>query len=150
MKGVNAVAKRTARTTWKGTLTDGQGELTLESSGVLSGTQVSWASRTEEPRGTSPEELLAGAQATCYAMALSGALAERGTPPDSLDITATCAFEKSGDAFAVTTMDIAVRGAVPELDEAGFQEAAREAEKGCPISNAIRGNVEIRVTAQLA
>jgi lipoyl-dependent peroxiredoxin len=144
------MAKRTARALWKGTLTDGQGELTLGSSGVLTGTPVTWASRTEEPQGTSPEELLAGAQAACYAMALSGTLAKQGTPPDSLDITATCAFEKRGEGFAVTTMDIVVRGVVPELDEAGFQQAARTAEKGCPISNAIRGNVEIRVTAQKA
>ena len=144
------MAERTARTLWKGTLIDGQGELTLETSGVLTGTPVSWASRTEEPRGTSPEELLAGAQASCYAMALSGALAKQGTPPDSLEVTATCAFEKKGDAFGVTRMDIAVRGVVPGLDEAGFQEAARGAEQGCPISNAIRGNVDIRLTPQKA
>ncbi|HEY3209458.1 MAG TPA: OsmC family peroxiredoxin [Actinomycetota bacterium] len=144
------MATRTAKTLWKGTLTGGQGELTLESSGVLSGTQVSWASRTEEPRGTSPEELLAGAQAACYAMALSNTLAEQGTPPDSLEISCTCAFEKRDAGFAVTTMDITARGAVPGLDEAGFQKAAETARGGCPISNAIRGNVEIRLTAQLA
>jgi lipoyl-dependent peroxiredoxin len=144
------MAERTARTLWKGTLIDGQGELTLESSGVLTGTPVSWAARTEEPRGTSPEELLAGAQAACFAMALSGALAKQGTPADSLDVTATCAFEKKGDGFAVTRMDVVVRAVVPGLDEAGFQEAARNAEKGCPISNAIRGNVDIQLTSQKA
>jgi len=144
------MAKRTAKTTWKGTLIDGRGELTLESSGLLSRTQVTWASRTEEPRGTSPEELLAGAQAACYAMALSNTLAQQGTPPDSLEVSATCAFEKSGERFAVTTMDITVRGAVPGVDEAGFREAAEKAKEGCPISNAIRGNVEIGLTAKLA
>ena len=144
------MAKRTAKTTWKGTLIDGRGELTLESSGLLSGTQVTWASRTEEPRGTSPEELLAGAQAACYAMALSNTLAQQGTPPDSLEVSATCAFERSGEGFAVTTMDITVRGAVPGVDEAGFREAAEKAKEGCPISNAIRGNVEIGLTAKLA
>jgi osmotically inducible protein OsmC len=144
------MAERTGRTLWKGTLIDGQGELTLESSGVLTGTPVSWAARTEEPRGTSPEELLAGAQAACYAMALSHALAEQGTPADSLDVSATCAFEKKGDGFAVTRMNIAVRGVVPGLDDAGFQEAARNAEKGCPISNAIRGNVDIQLTSEKA
>ncbi|HYT79606.1 MAG TPA: OsmC family peroxiredoxin [Actinomycetota bacterium] len=144
------MAKRTAKTTWKGTLIDGRGELTLESSGLLSGTQVTWASRTEEPRGTSPEELLAGAQAACYAMALSNTLAQQGTPPDSLEVSATCAFERSGEGFAVTTMDITVRGAVPGVDEAVFREAAEKAKEGCPISNAIRGNVEIGLTAKLA
>lgn len=144
------MAKRTARTIWKGTLTEGRGELTLESSGVLSGTQVTWASRTEAAAGTSPEELLAGAQAACYAMAFSNTLANQGTPPDSLDVSATCAFEKRGDGFGVTTMDIAVLGAVPGLDATAFEKAARTAEQECPISNAIRGNVEIRVTAHLA
>jgi len=144
------MAKRTARTTWKGTLIDGQGELTLESSGLLSGTRVTWASRTEEPAGTSPEELLAGAQAACYAMALSHALAQQGTPPDSLEVSATCAFERKGEGSAVTTMDITVRGAVPGVDESGFREAAERAKEACPISNAIRGNVEIGLDAKLA
>jgi osmotically inducible protein OsmC len=144
------MAERTAKTIWKGTLTDGQGELTLESSGLLSGTPVTWASRTEEPGGTSPEELLAGAQAACYAMALSNTLAQQGTPPDTLEISATCAFEKKDGGFAVTTMDIAVRGAVPGMDATAFKEAAETAKEGCPISNAIRENVQIGLTAQLA
>jgi osmotically inducible protein OsmC len=144
------MAERTARTSWKGTLTEGQGELTLETTGLLAGTPVTWASRTEEPTGTSPEELLAGAQAACYAMALSGVLAQQGTPPDSLEVSATCAFEKRGEGFAVTRMAISVRGAVPGLDASGFEEAAEKAKEGCPISNAIRGNVDVRVTASLA
>jgi osmotically inducible protein OsmC len=144
------MAERTARTSWKGTLTEGQGELTLQSSGLLSGTPVTWASRTEDPGGISPEELLAGAQSACYAMALSNTLAQQGTPADSLEVSATCAFEKRGEGHAVTTMDISVRGAVPALDPSGFEEAARAAEQGCPITNAIRGNVDIRLTASLA
>jgi osmotically inducible protein OsmC len=143
-------ATRTARTLWKGTLTEGQGELTLETSGLLSGTQVTWSSRTEEPRGTSPEELLAGAHAACYAMSLSGVLAKQGTPADSLDVRATCTFDERGDGFAVTTMELSVQGVVPGVDESGFEQAAQKAEQGCPISNAIRGNVDIRITAEKA
>lgn len=143
-------ATRTARTLWKGTLIEGQGELTLETSGVVSGAQVTWASRTEEPRGTSPEELLAGAYAACYAMSLSSVLAKQGTPADSLDVRAACTFDKKGEGFSVTTMDVTVQGVVPGLDHAGFEQAAQTAEQGCPVSNAIRGNVDIRLTAQKA
>jgi lipoyl-dependent peroxiredoxin len=145
-----ATAERRARARWKGTLTDGQGEVSLESSGVLSGAGITWAARTEEPHGlTSPEELLAAANAACYAMALSGALAQGATPADSLEVSATCAFDKKNGRFAVTTMDLSVQGVVPGIDQATFQDVARKAEEGCPISNAIRGNVEISLQAGL-
>jgi osmotically inducible protein OsmC len=145
-----AVAERTARVVWRGTLREGQGELSTVSSGVLAGTPVSWAARTEQPSATSPEELLAGAHAACYAMALSGLLAREETPPDSLEVEATCSFDRSNGGFRVSVMDLRVRGTVPGLDGARFEDAARRAEQGCPISNAIRGNVEIRLTAELA
>jgi osmotically inducible protein OsmC len=98
---------------------------------------------------TSPEELLAAAQAGCYAMALTHTLTERGTPPERLEVTATCALESSDTGFKITTMDLRVTGQVPGLDDAGFQEATRAAEQGCPVSNSIRGNVEIRLEAML-
>jgi lipoyl-dependent peroxiredoxin len=104
----------------------------------------------DDPGGrTSPEELLAAAHAACYAMALSGALASMGTPAERLEVIATCSFDKVGEAWGVTTMYLHVRGRVPGLDRAAFEEAAGAGEEGCPISNAIRGNVEIRLTAEL-
>jgi len=119
---------------------------------VFSDLAVTWAARTEESRGrTSPEELLAAAHAACYAMALSHELAQKGQFADSLQIQAQCAFaERLGGGFAVSTMELAVVGTAPGLDRASFQEAARQAERDCPISNAIRGNVEIRLRAELA
>jgi osmotically inducible protein OsmC len=144
------MAERTARAIWEGSLTDGKGELTAESSQVLVSVPVTWGSRIEEPAGrTSPEELLAAAHAACYAMALSGALARGDTPPDRLEVTATVAFEKVDDGYKVSRSRLHVRGRVPGLDEAGFQEAARAGEKGCPISGAIRGNVDIELQAEL-
>ncbi len=77
------------------------------------------------------------------------ALARKGTPAEGLEVTATCAFDKVGEDWGVTTMYLHVRGRVPGLDRAAFEEAARAGEEGCPISNAIRGNVEIRLTAEL-
>ena len=145
------MAERKATAVWEGTLTEGKGELTAESSRVLVGVPVTWGSRIEEPAGrTSPEELLAAAHAACYAMALSGALAKRDTPADRLEVSATVAFEKVGDGYKVTRSRLHVRGRVPGLDDAGFQEAARAGEEGCPISGAIRGNVDIGLEAELA
>jgi osmotically inducible protein OsmC len=144
-----ARVERTADVQWEGNLFQGNGSVIFRT-GAAGPLPITWASRTERAEGrTSPEELLAAAQAGCYAMALSNVLATRGTPPDRLEVSATCAFEKVGDGFKVTTMDIRVRGFVPGIDEAAFQEAARTAEQGCPISNAIRGNVEIRLEASL-
>jgi osmotically inducible protein OsmC len=135
---------------WEGTLTEGKGSVTAESSHILVGVPVTWTSRVDEPEGrTSPEELLAAAHAACYAMALSGALARGDTPADRLEVTATVAFEKVGDKFKVTRSRLHVRGRVPGLDQPGFQDAARAGEEGCPISGAIRGNVDIELEAEL-
>jgi osmotically inducible protein OsmC len=146
-----AVAERRAEAVWNGDLMSGNGQLTLASSGVVRDTAVTWASRTESPDGrTSPEELLAAAHASCYAMAFAATLARQKTPPERLHVAAVAGLDRRPEGgFKVTTMDLTVRGRVPGLDQAGFEEAARAGEQGCPISNALRGNVEIRVTATL-
>ena len=145
-----AVAERKAETTWNGDLMQGNGVLSTGSSGILKETPVTWAARTEAPEGkTSPEEMLAAAHASCYAMAFSGALGRRGTPPERLHVTAVASLDRVEGAMKVTKMDLTVRGRVPGLDQSGFEEAARTAEQGCPISNAIRNNVEITVNATL-
>jgi osmotically inducible protein OsmC len=108
---------------------------------------VSWASRTERAAGkTSPEELLAAAHASCYCMALSHELGEAGTPPDRLEATATVEFEPGE---GVRSSHIVVSGRVPGIDQARFSEAASAAGDGCPISGALKGNVEISVDATL-
>jgi lipoyl-dependent peroxiredoxin len=143
-------AERRASAVWEGTLLEGRGRLSTETTKVLSDQPVTWAARTEDPEGrTSPEELLAAAHAACYAMAFSGVLARKDTPAERLEVSATCTFDKVGDGWAVTTMVLHVKGRVPGLDQAAFEEAARAGEQGCPISAAIRGNVEIHLTAEL-
>jgi len=146
-----AMATRVATVSWMGDLS-GSGDLTLESSGVLTATPVTWASRAEAPEGrTSPEELLAAAHATCYAMAFSNYLAkDGGVTAESLKVRAECDLDRLDGGLKVTTMRLQVRGVVPGLDEAGFAKLATEAEEKCPISNAIRGNVQIELDAALA
>jgi osmotically inducible protein OsmC len=146
-----AMAERTAEVTWQGNLTQGSGTLSLVSSGILTDTGVSWPSRAEKANGkTSPEELLAAAHASCYAMAFSNTLDKKGTPPTRLHVTATAVLDpKPGGGVFVSTVNLDVRGQVPGLDQAGFEAAAKEGEQGCPISNAIRNNVTINLTATL-
>ena len=145
-----AGVQRQAHTLWEGPLMGGKGDTEFASSGI-GRFPVTWAARTESPGGkTSPEEMLAAAHATCYAMAFSNVLAQAGNAPERLHVTSTISFEpKEGGGFAVTRSDLEVNGRVPGLDQNGFQQAAEEAEKGCPISNAIRGNLEITVKATL-
>jgi osmotically inducible protein OsmC len=142
------MAQRTATATWEGDLSSGNGRVSAASSGLFTDAPVTWAARTEEPGGkTSPEELLAAAHAACFCMALSNELASRGHTAASLRTTATCAFEAGK---GVTTMDLEVIADVPGADDAQFREGLDAAEGSCPVSNALRGNVEIRVTGRLA
>jgi len=146
-----ATADRRAEVTWQGALTEGSGTLELVSSEAAAALPVTWASRVESPDGrTSPEELLAAAHASCYAMAFSATLGRGGNPPERLHVTAVVSLNpKEGGGFQVTDSALTVTGVVPGLDQAAFQETAEAAEKGCPISNTIRGNVNVTVTATL-
>jgi lipoyl-dependent peroxiredoxin len=138
-----------ARTVWQGNLAEGWGEATL-TSGVVGPLPVSWPSRTEAPNGkTSPEELIAAAHAACYCMALAGGLGRAGFTPTSLETDATASFEKTDAGWRLTRMALRVVGNVPGIDEAAYVEAATAAKDGCPVSNALKGNVEITVEASL-
>ncbi len=140
------MAERKGSATWEGDLFGGSGTVTAESSGLFSAAPVTWAARTESPEGkTSPEELIAAAHAACFCMALSNELASRGNPPGTLQAEATCTFEDG----KVTTIVLEVTAQVPGADEAAFREALGAAEGSCPVSNALRGNVEIKVNASL-
>ena len=143
-----AVAERRANVVWNGNLFQGSGTIDLASSEAVQGLPVTWASRTERPDGrTSPEELIAAAHASCFAMAFSNTLAEQGNEPEELNISAVCTFD--ADQLKITSSVLDVRGKVPGLDAEGFQNAAEQAEHGCPVSNALRGNVDIQVNASL-
>jgi osmotically inducible protein OsmC len=141
---------RTARTAWTGGLQDGSGQVELSSSKV--GTyDVSFPKRAADDAGgtTSPEELIAAAHSACYAMQLSAIIAEAGGTPQSLDVTAAVDLGPDPDGgFRLTGIKLTVVGEVDGLDEAGFQEAAETAKKGCPVSKALTG-VEITLEASL-
>ena len=146
-----ADAPRRAEAVWTGSLTKGSGEVSLVTSGAAGPLPVTWASRTARSEGkTSPEELVAAAHASCYCMALSGILGEKGTPPEKLEVSATVTFKQIEGGWKVGTSLITVKGTVPGLDEAAFKEAAEAAKDGCPISGALKGNVELSVEASLA
>jgi lipoyl-dependent peroxiredoxin len=142
------MAERNATTIWTGDLAHGRGSLST-GSGALSDLEVTWASRTERSDGkTSPEELIAAAHASCFSMALSHVLAEAGTPPEELEVTADVTLDQRDGAPTVTTSELTVTGRVPGLDAEGFIKAATDAGKNCPISRALAG-VEIHVAATL-
>jgi osmotically inducible protein OsmC len=142
------MADRTASAIWQGDLFTGSGSVSAVTSGLFSEAGVTWASRTEEPGGrTSPEELIAAAHAACFCMALSNELSTRGHPPARLEVQATCTFEPGK---GITTMALDVTAEVPGVDEAGFREGLEAAEGSCPVSNALRGNVDIQVDGTLA
>jgi lipoyl-dependent peroxiredoxin len=145
-------AVRRADATWRGDLVSGKGTVTATSSGVFKDLDVSWARRSEPDANgvTSPEELLAAAHAACFAMALSAGLGRAGTPPEELNVTANVTFDRVGEGFKVVSSALEVRGRVPNMDEAAFVQAAEGAKDGCPISGALKGNVELSVKASLA
>jgi osmotically inducible protein OsmC len=145
-KEIDMATTRQAKTHWKGSLMEGAGQVTLESSGL--GTyDVSWPARAEEPGGkTSPEELIAAAHSSCFSMALSGALAKAGTPPTSLDVQADVTFQPGE---GITGIHLTVVGAVDGVSAEEFQSAAEGAKTGCPVSQALTGTT-ITLEASLA
>src|SRR3954462_1753180 len=137
---------RTATTHWEGTLFEGAGQVTLDSSGI--GTyDVSWAARAEEPNGkTSPVELIAAAHSACFSMALSNGLAKADTPATALDTSAQVDFVPG---TGITEIRLTVRGTVPGMSEDDFVAAAEDAKANCPVSQALKA-VPIKLDAALA
>ena len=143
--------ERRAKATWEGDLRNGQGEFDLESSGAIEDEQVTFASRFEQPGGkTSPEELIAAAHATCFSMALANGLAQAGNAPMKLETDAQVTLDNDDGGFSITRIHLTVRGEVDGLDEAGFEEAAQEAVKNCPVSKALAAVPEITLDASLS
>ncbi len=141
---------RTASVKWAGDLAKGTGTIVSSTSGRIQDQPVSWASRSSAHAGkTSPEELIAAAHASCFAMAFAGGLTRAGSPPESLAVSATVTFDKVGDGWKITTSALTVRGNVPGMDEAAFKQAADAAKEGCPVSQALKGNVALSVDAAL-
>lgn len=143
-------AIRRAETTWSGPLSTGSGTVSARSSNTFADLPVSWTARTEEAGGkTSPEELVAAAHSACFAMALSGALVRGGTPPERLDVAAEVTFDKLEAGWRVVSSALTVRGKVPGITTEAFEAAAEATRTGCPISQALAGNVALTVEATL-
>ena len=136
-----------ASAVWEGKLRDGRGNF-KSASGTFKG-DYSFRTRFEGAPGSTPEELIAAAHAACFSMALSGDLDKAGTPATRIETEAECTVEKVGDGFKITTMDLRVRGKVAGIDQAKFQQAAEGTKNGCPVSGALKGNVQIKVDAKL-
>jgi lipoyl-dependent peroxiredoxin len=140
--------ERKASVVWQGDLTNGSGTIEQVPSGAFGPLDVSWASRAEEPNGkTSPEELIAAAWASCFAMALSNGLAKAGNSPEKLETSATVTFQPGE---GITRGVLTVRGTVSGLDADGFQAAAEDANANCPVSKALAGIPDVTLNAELA
>ena len=136
-----------ASAVWKGGLKGGTGEFSA-GSGAFAGA-YSFPTRFEGTPGTNPEELIASAHAACLSMALAAGLERGGTPPESITTTAHCSLEKLEEGFRITRMRLVVQGKVPGMNPTAFREAAEAAKNGCPVSNALKGNVQFELEAAL-
>jgi osmotically inducible protein OsmC len=131
---------------WEGGLRGGKGSYRGQTD---LGGKYSFGSRFEESPGSNPEELLAAAEAACFSMALSAGLERAGATPRRVETEAACTVEKVGDGFKITRMRLVTRVAAENIDRAKFNEVAEGAKNGCPVSAALKGNVELSLDAQL-
>ena len=136
---------RSANAEWKGGV---KGQGTFKGQTGIGG-QYNFSSRFESGVGSNPEELLAAAEAACFSMALAFALDKQGHPATSVQTKADCTIEKQGEGFKITRMMINVQAAVPGIDPAKFQSIAQATKEGCPVSTALKGNVQLDLDAKL-
>ena len=139
--------KRKADARWDGSLQDGHGTMRL-ATGSFEG-PYTFQSRFEEGEGTNPEELIAGAHAGCFSMALSGELGQAGHAAESVETTATVHVEKVPEGFAITRIELDTRARVPGIEDDEFQRIAEDAKKGCPVSQALAAVESIELNATL-
>jgi osmotically inducible protein OsmC len=134
--------KRKASAVWNGGLRDGRGTISTDS-GVLRGTQYSFATRFESGAGTNPEELIAAAHAGCFSMALSAQLGEAGLQPERIATTATVTLEKAADGFAINAVHLDLKAKIPGADRQAFEQAANAAKAGCPVSKVLKAQITL-------
>ena len=137
---------RKADAVWEGTLKEGHGKVDL-GSGAYSG-PYSFASRFQDGKGTNPEELIRAAHAGCYSMALSASLERAGHPVRRVATTAKVHLEVGGDGPRISRIELTTEGDVPGIDDAAFQQQAKQAKENCPVSKALAGT-EITLEARL-
>jgi lipoyl-dependent peroxiredoxin len=138
---------RNASAIWEGGLKGGRGSFEGETGAVRG--QYTADSRFAEEQGSNPEELLAAAHSACFSMALAGQLERAGHSPERIRTQAACTVERVGDGFTITTMKLKTQASVPGIDAGAFQELAKAAKEGCPVSRALAG-VQIELEAKLA
>ena len=136
------MAVRTASARYDGLGRDGKGHLSL-GSGVLSEQAYDFGTRFGDTPGTNPEELIAAAHASCFTMALSFALAREGFSEGTLETIAKVTLDKDGDGFSVTRSDLTLTATVPGIDPAKFEEVAKGAKAGCPISKLLKAEITL-------
>jgi osmotically inducible protein OsmC len=146
LKGGNV--KRKASAVWTSGLKDGKGTVSTDS-GVLTNTPYNFSMRFEDAKGTNPEELIAAAHASCFAMATSAQLDGVGIKAQSISATATVALEKVGDGFSVTTSHLDVTIKAPGADRAKVQTAADNAKAGCPISKLLNAKISMEANIEV-
>jgi osmotically inducible protein OsmC len=137
--------KRTGTAVWNGSGKDGNGNLTTQST-TLNKTQYSYKSRFEEGVGTNPEELIAAAHAGCYTMALAFGLQGAGLTADSLETTATVNFEPVNGVPTITASRLVLKAKIPGVTNEKFQELAKAAETGCPVSRVLKAEISLEAT----
>jgi osmotically inducible protein OsmC len=138
---------RKATATWEGGLKGGKGSFKGESGAI--GGQYNFSSRFESGTGSNPEELLAAAEAACFSMALSGGLEKAGTPATRIETSAACTVEAVPGGFGITKIKLNVQATVPKIDKMKFEQIANETKEGCPVSKALKGNVDISLESRL-
>jgi osmotically inducible protein OsmC len=138
---------RKATAVWEGGLKGGKGTFKAESGAI--GGQYNFTSRFESGAGSNPEELLAAAEAACFSMALGAGLEKNGTPATKIETTAACTVQPVPGGFGITTMKLNVQAAVPKIDKVKFDQIAQETKEGCPVSKALKGNVDLQLEARL-
>ncbi len=145
-----ALSEDRANAVWEGSVAEGGGRVTV-ASGAFPEQPITLKRRTEGGRGTtSPEELIAAAHEACYSMALAAALSRNETPPERLEVSAEVSLDRVESGLKITGVELSVQGTVKGVDSGAFEELARTAEQNCPVSNALRGSVDIRLQAELA
>lgn len=136
---------KTAKAIWRGTGKDGEGRLTSQS-GVLDNTAYSFKTRFENEKGTNPEELIAAAHSGCFAMALAFQLQAANLKPTSLEVDAAVSLEKDGEGFKVSKSALKLVAEIPGIDKAKFDELAKAAKEGCPISKLLNAEITLEAT----
>lgn len=140
--------KRNASAVWQGGIKDGNGRISTES-GVISKARYGFTTRFENEPGTNPEELIAAAHASCFAMALSGQLAAVQMTAESIVVKATVSLDKVGKEWTVTKIQLDVTAKIPGADASKFMTAANAAKAGCPISRLLGAAAKITMDARL-